>query len=199
VSHFIVRGHFDAARQLLNGVCKCAREGEKERFLGITDLVELDFQSAAENFRRGMDGGFVDVPGTRDAAYSVVQAYIAMTLAGDDASREKAWKLISESKVTAGNEFEAMYKYIAGKVGRDEAVEMNERASRNNLVNLYWIFGAEDEAAGDKAAAIEWYRKAVALEKDRRRYASVFARRRLDDLGASASEDTEAASAAAGQ
>jgi len=199
VSPFIVRGHFDAARELLNGVCKCAREGEKERFLGITDLVEGDFQSAAENFRRGMEGGFVDVPGTRDAAYSVVQAYIAMTLAGDDASREKAWKLISESKVTTGNEFEAMYKYIAGKVGRDEAIEMNERASQDNLVNLYWIFGAEDEAAGDQAAAIEWYRKAVAREDHRRRYAWLFAKRRLDALGAAAPPETEAAPAAAGQ
>jgi len=65
-----------------------------------------------------------------------------------------------------------------------------------------YILVVKEEAMNPYSAAVCEHMKVFydsLSEKDRRRYASVFARRRLDDLGASASEDTEAASAAAGQ
>jgi len=173
----IVQGDFEAALELLNGPLACKTAAERSRYLGIIALLDDNADEAARHFNAAIDGKYLWERRYEDAPYVAEQSYLAALLAKDEPLEEKALRYIAGIK-RPGGETAPMVRYLQGEITREAALEGAKDSKRMQL-NLNWIFGVEEEAAGRAAEALDYYRRAADNEMAEEIYGGWFVKQRV--------------------
>ena len=153
-SALAMHGQTGAARGISGGEFAYGDIVAHARFLGLCALLENNPAEAASRYRIA----FIDRPyrAPDEEPYSLQQAYIAACLAGDESlKKEAAARLCAYTGGDAG--ILLMGAYLKGERTREDAFRRSGENYYQHL-NMCWLMGAECEAAGDGAKALDYYR-----------------------------------------
>ena len=173
-------GHFDVAEELLQNELAFNDVKQDEGWRAILNLLRGDYGVAAEAFDKAVDAGYLSWNGRLDGVYISQQCYIAALMGRHEALRKKAFNWLVELEDPAP-EVAPILKYITGRADRETALKLAEKYPGPTL-NLYWVFAVEADAAGRKGEAVKWYSRCKEHPLVLRKWAGLFARRRLEAL-----------------
>lgn len=173
-------GHFEAAQATIERNPGIDDPVLAMRYRGLLHLMKQEFDAAAEQFTQAARERYFRRYGFRDPAQAGLQAYIAMCLAHNEQGKSQILDFFSAHK-NFPQWANPIVEYLRGAVTRDEALEM-ARDNESVLINLYWLFAAEEDGRADTPKALQWYRRAAGHYLAGWQFAGCFARDRLKAL-----------------